>query len=306
MTDSWHSYPSIYNLGHRALTPLFDGPVIAQEKVDGSQFSFGLFEDGLRFRSKGQQIYLDHVEPLFAEAVASVQSRAELLTPGWTYRGEYLKKPKHNALAYDRIPEGHVIIFDINTAEETYLPYGKVVAEARRIGLEAVPVYPTPMGGWSAEALSCALEYASILGGAKIEGLVFKNYTQFGPDKKALMGKHVSEAFKEVHKGSWREQNPTGGDVVQALIGQYRTPARWQKAAQHLREAGALLEDPRDIGALMKEVGADVLKEEGGAIKDALFRWAWPRLQRGITAGLPEWYKNELAAKQFEAVDAAN
>lgn len=301
MTDSWHSYPSIYNLGHRALTPLFDGEVIAQEKVDGSQFSFGLFEEGLRFRSKGQQIYLDRVEPLFAEAVASVQERADLLTPGWTYRGEYLKKPKHNALAYDRTPKGHIIIFDINDAEESYLPYGKVAAEARRIGLEAVPAYPMPLDGWSAEALTRCLENASILGGAKIEGVVFKNYAQFGPDKKALMGKHVSEAFKEVHKGEWRSQNPTGGDIVQTLIAAHRTPARWQKAVQHLREAGTLVEDPRDIGALMKEVGVDVLKEEQEAIKDALFKWAWPRIQRGVTTGLPEWYKDELAAKQFDS-----
>jgi hypothetical protein len=54
--SSWHSYPSIYNLGHRALTDLFSGGlVLVQEKVDGSQFSFGLIDGVVRFRSKGRK-----------------------------------------------------------------------------------------------------------------------------------------------------------------------------------------------------------------------------------------------------------
>jgi ATP-dependent RNA circularization protein (DNA/RNA ligase family) len=36
------SYPSIYALGHRAIRELFDGPVVVEEKIDGSQFSFGV------------------------------------------------------------------------------------------------------------------------------------------------------------------------------------------------------------------------------------------------------------------------
>ena len=55
--SSWHSYPSIYNLGHAAVANLLAVPHQVQEKVDGSQFSFGRFvEDGkvrLRVRSKG-------------------------------------------------------------------------------------------------------------------------------------------------------------------------------------------------------------------------------------------------------------
>lgn len=42
--DSWHSYPSIFAIGHRALAELLLDPVIVEEKVDGSQFSFGLFD----------------------------------------------------------------------------------------------------------------------------------------------------------------------------------------------------------------------------------------------------------------------
>ena len=38
---SWHSYGKIFNLGHKETEALFDGPVVVEEKIDGSQFSFG-------------------------------------------------------------------------------------------------------------------------------------------------------------------------------------------------------------------------------------------------------------------------
>ena len=38
---SWHSYPQIYNLGHKAIAGIFDDDVLIEEKIDGSQFSFG-------------------------------------------------------------------------------------------------------------------------------------------------------------------------------------------------------------------------------------------------------------------------
>ena len=68
----------------------------------------------------------------------------------------------------------------------------------------------------------------------------------------------------------------------------------------HLKEAGKLEGDPRDIGALMKEVPEDVLKECQAEITADLFKWAWPHLRRTLTHGLPEWYKEELLKKQFE------
>ncbi len=39
---SWHSYPKIYGLGHKAITELLSDNVMVEEKIDGSQFSFGI------------------------------------------------------------------------------------------------------------------------------------------------------------------------------------------------------------------------------------------------------------------------
>jgi hypothetical protein len=83
------SYSSIYNVGHRALAGLFDGPVIVEEKVDGSQFSFGLgTDDVLRARSKGAEINLEAPKKMLSRGVETVKAlqAGGVLTPGWTSR----------------------------------------------------------------------------------------------------------------------------------------------------------------------------------------------------------------------------
>lgn len=296
-----HSYPSIFNFGHRMVLGLLQEPVYVQEKVDGSQFSFGLDSDGtIVTRSKGAQVFVETADKLFKGAVEYVHSIKDKLTPGFTYRGEVLCRPKHNTLAYDRVPRHNIVIFDVNTGEECYLPYEDVLIEAQRLDFEVVPLLYTGMID-SANALKAFLDTISFLGGQKIEGVVVKpvGYGQFGLDHKALMGKYVSEAFKEIHGGEWRKNNPSQNEIVEKVALLYKTPARWHKSVQHLRDAGVLEDSPKDIGRLMKEVNVDVLKECEAEIKEELFKQAWPKIARIITAGLPEWYKSELLDKQF-------
>jgi hypothetical protein len=266
-----------------------------------SQFSFGRFDGVLKCRSKGQELVIDAPEKMFAAGVAAV---AQLdLHDGWTYRGEYLKSPKHNTLVYSRVPENHVIIFDINTDEETYLTPTAKAAEAFRLGLECVPLL-TMTDQFDLLTFKELLERESILGGTTIEGVVLKplGYDIFGQDKKCIMGKYVSEAFKEKHKVAWKEGNPGGADIIQNLIVQLKTEARWNKAVQHLRDAGEIEGDPRDIGKLMKALNSDVLKEEEAWIKEELFKWAWAKINRGINAGFAAWYKNQLVEAQLGSI----
>lgn len=299
---SWHNYGSIYSLGHKAIDDLLLDPVVVEEKIDGSQLSFGVFEtpDGrvLRCKSKGADLNLVAPDKLFSRAVEYVKSIEALLTPGWTYRAEYLMRPKHNTLAYDRVPANHLIIFDIADGEESYLGYTVKQDEAARLGLETVPllVYGRITDPQQFRGM---LEHTSVLGGQKIEGVVIKNYNRYGPDKKVLMGKFVSETFKEAHKTEWRAMNPTRQDVISRLIEELKTPARWDKAVIHLRERGLIEDAPRDLGHLMKEVPADIEKEEIEYIKTKLFEHAWPQIKRGVIAGLPQWYKEKLMERQF-------
>src|SRR3990167_2787362 len=296
MTTSWHGYPKVFAFGHRALAELFFEEVIVEEKVDGSQFSFGRFGGELMVRSRGQVLNIDAPEKMFEVAVNAVSGLD--LRDGWTYRGEYLQKPCHNTLAYDRVPINNIILFDINIGEEEYLDYDAKYAEAQRIGLEVVPLLYRGRVD-SAEFLLSFLERTSILGGQKVEGVVAKNYRRFGLDKKALMGKFVSELFKEVHAGEWKKNNPSGKDFIGNIVLKFKTEARWHKAVQHLREAGSLTDSPKDIGALMKNVHRDIDEECGGEIKELLWKHAAPHIKMGVASGLAEWYKRELLKSQF-------
>ena len=313
------SYPQVFNLGHKAIVDLLKDPVVVQEKVDGSQFSFGLMHLGgwegahtaheLKMRSKGCKVTPENAG-MFKLAVEAVAKRVHLLTPGFIYRGEFLAKPKHNALAYDRTPKDYIILYDIQRGAGDFLSPVEMELEANRIELETVPFYSVNMDPQNMSLENCMtwlkslLDVTSILGGQKVEGVTIKNYTRFGFDAKPLFGKYVSEKFKEVHAKEWKIEHPHGGDILDILTARYRSEARWMKAVQHLRERGELEDSPRDIGKLFKEVPTDLLKECKDEIMTILFDWAWKRkLSRSITAGLAEWYKELLAAQQFIATD---
>lgn len=311
---AWHSPQSIFHIGHRAIKELFTVPVQLQEKVDGSFFAFGLFNEPsidsnypdpngvyeLKIRSKSAMMYSDAPQAMFKLAVDTVNQLKDKLHPGWQYRGEAVCKPKHNSLVYDRIPTGGVILFDICTDEETYLSYDELKKEADRLELEVVPQLFTGYIKTSDE-IRRYLDAVSVLGGQKIEGVVIKPLEpMFGIDKKMLFGKFVSEEFKEVHRKAWGESNPNIGDILQQLGRKYGTQARWQKARIHLLEAGLLINAPQDIGLLINEVPEDVLKECQNEIKEDLFEYAWPHIRRMITRGLPQWYKDALLTESFE------
>ena len=303
VATSWHSYPKVHNLGHPAVTDLLKDEVIVEEKVDGSQFSFGVFdlngERTIKIRSKGCELHPDAPEKMFDAAVKVVKEIAPLLVVGWTYRAEYLQKPKHNTLAYDRIPARHLMIFDVNTGHEHYLGYEEKAGEALRLGLEVVPLVHKGAIA-DLKQFQDLIDRPSALGGQKVEGVVVKNYKRFTIDGKAMIGKFVAEGFKEMNDVDFRLRNPAQGDVVQALIQRYHSPARWAKAVQHLREKGQIEDSPRDIARLIREIPADIKAECESEIKEALFSGAWDKIARASTAGMPVWYKEQLLKKQFE------
>lgn len=296
--SSWHSYTEIFNLGHRAVQEIFEDEVLIEEKVDGSQLSFGLIDGELKIRSKGREFDINACDDMFKRACDSVLSIKDMLHPNWTYRGEYLSKPKHNSLCYDRVPVKNIILFDVNTDQEAYIDYVAKTEEGHRIGLEIVP---TLFYGKveNVEQIRELLNRVSVLGGSKIEGMVIKNYNRFTHQKKAMFGKYVTEEFKEIHSKEWKNSNPTQGDIILKLVEEYKTPARWNKAIQHLKENGQLTDSPQDIGPLMGEISKDVLKECEDEIKEKLFAYAWKHISRNLTRGFPEYYKQKLLEQQF-------
>lgn len=296
MSEHIGSYSEIYNLGNKYIEGLVDLPLTVEEKVDGSQFSVRKENGVLLYRSHGKQIYAEAPEKMFQLALDNVKGLD--FHEGWTYRGEYLQTPHHNTLSYARVPVLNWVIFDIDKGDQDYMEYEEKVVEAQRLGLECVPfIY---RGIVTKELLEGFLERDSFLGNTTIEGVVMKNYSFFNTkDHKVTMAKFVSEKFKEDHRVAWGAANPHAGDFIENVIALLKTDARWKKAVQHLNENGTLLHDPKDIGALLKELGTDLLKDEEAFIREELFKYAWPKIQRGVTAGFAEWYKNQLADEAF-------
>lgn len=295
------SYPKVWAIGHRNIADIFayGDSVLIEEKVDGSQFSFGKIDGKLLCRSRGAVIDPDAPPELFAPAVFTALELFDNLTEGYFYRGEAICKPKHNTLTYQRVPKGNIALFDIDTGGENYLSRQQKELEVERLGLELVPlVYRGEVK--DAEELLALMDTESFLGGCKIEGIVVKNYNRFGIDGKVMMGKYVSEKFKEKNQKDWEDRHPSKGDVIEKLTEALRTEARWDKAIQSLRDAGKLLGEPKDIGALIIQAKKDIAEEEGEWIQHKLYKAFGNKIISGAVKGLPEHYKAKLLESAFE------
>jgi len=299
-----HSYPKVYALGHAAIGGLLLDAVIVQEKLDGSQFSFTLgpkgTDGGHDVVCKSRNKIIDQeAAGMFHLAVEHVKSVAPRLTEGYTYRCEYLMKNKHNTLTYARVPKNNLVLFDVNTGHELYMHWKDVELQAKTLDIDCVPTLQTGRIE-NPGRIKELLGDESFLGGPAMEGIVIKNYGRFGRDGHVLMGKYVSEDFKEMHTKDWKKRHPGGKDVLAEIGMSLCTQARWRKALQHLKERGEYTQSLRDIGALFKEVNQDTQQECAEEIKEVLFKWGWKGISKHITRGLPEWYKEYLMEVQFE------
>lgn len=301
MSKSIKSYGKIYNVGHRAVQDVFKDPVLVEEKVDGSQFSFGIIDMELVCCSRNRNLDLHNPDKLFAPAVLTVKSLADkgLLVEGALYRGECVSSTKHNTLKYGRVPKGNIALFDVDLGDQFYVSADSKIEIANRLGIDVVPcVFEGVVS--SVEQIKELMQRTSFLGEAVIEGLVFKNYNRYHLDGKVMMAKYVSETFKETHRKNWKDKNPSNKDIKQQIIETFKTTARWEKAVQHLRDDGLLTDSPTDIGPLLKELNKDLLQECSQEISDMLFEWARKDIQRGVSNGFAEWYKEKLLANPFE------
>lgn len=292
------AYTKIFALGQSYISHIFDDEVEITEKIDGSQIVFGLVQGELHIRSKGGYIhdYLTRKEnDLFYPAIQHIISIKGSLADGYIYYGETLKKPKHNVLAYDSVPKGHIALYGAQDDRGYFLEYSVLEKEAKELRIDIVPILYK--GKATPEMILNMMDRVSILGGQKIEGVVVKNYNKptviGGHVSPITVGKYVSEAFKEVHSSSWKEEH-TGKGKWDLYKQNFRTPARWNKAIQHLTEKGELTSSPKDIGYLIKEVKEDISQEEKENIKDFLWKEFGDEVLRESVKGLPEWYKEKL------------
>jgi len=139
------AFPKIFALGKVEIQDIFKTEVEVTEKIDGSQFVFGIDESGeLSFRSKGKEMFLEDHAKMFDKAVEYIQNNLMLirrtLTPGMYVYAEYLQKPKHNVVVYERVPNNNLIVFGLRLNGNFIADYGSIKLIADHLGLETVPM----------------------------------------------------------------------------------------------------------------------------------------------------------------------
>jgi hypothetical protein len=297
------AFPKIFAIGTDYISDIFNEEVEITEKIDGSQFDFGKVDGKLYYRSKGKIMYPESVEKMFRIATDYVHSIEGRIPNNVVYYCEYLMRPKHNTLTYERVPKNNLILFGISNLAQKFNPrYIDLEYSASLLDIEAVPlVYRGKIN--KADEIFDLIKNESVLGGTNMEGIVVKNYDRpfllGGQPIPVMAGKYVSEKFKEVHQKSWGREKTHKGKFEVFKEG-FRTEARWSKAVQHLREDSDLENSPRDIGKLIKEVQRDIYEEEIDNIKNFLFKEFGSEIMRHATRGLPEWYKEQLVKSNFQ------
>lgn len=277
-------YSKIEHLTHES--QLLNMNVVVQEKVDGSQFVFGLNPKFYAQTKRG--ISLHKTNTNFSLAVEHLRHRAEFLTEGYVYYGECLTKPKHNRICYDRTPKGFVVlfdVFDINTKE--YLQREQLQKIADRLEIDIIPELYCGKSSEMPET-SKLLNNRSFLGYFQIEGIVIKSYT----DKKIF--KVVSDKFRELSKTKKKKKPTTTDEQLDNLFDVYNNENRWHKAVQHLRDEGKLDNSMSDVGRLLKELSNDFEEECKEDLKEKLYCLFRKNVLKKVCSGFAGWYKKEL------------
>ena len=174
-----------------------------------SQFGFGKINGEVVARSKGKMLVLDACDSMFVQAAGQVQRIAHLLPNNVAFWGEYLNKPKHNLVAYDRVPKNNIMLFgfaDLDWNDPAYdYAYDQLSYWAETFEFDVAPIlYQGELIrdiDLIVDHLTQLLSTDSYLGGSKIEGVVIKNWAEHAliGDRYLypLTGKYVSGHFKE-------------------------------------------------------------------------------------------------------------
>lgn len=289
------SYPKVLNLGSTYTENALIGEVILQEKIDGSQFRWGWNADGdFHVCSKNQEVHAE-APGMFKEGIEHLMKFYKLWKPkvvkGNFFFGEYLQKPKHNTLKYGQTPRNHIVLFDV-IDNGKWQSRTELEGWAKFWDIDPIPEFA--VGKMTIEDLMKFLETDSYLGNEKVEGVVIKNYGQLIEVNgviRPLFTKYVNQKYRERHGKEYKKSIKV---TLQDWLTAWKDENRWLKALQHLTEEQKIVNEPKDIGALIKEVIRDLDEEETENIKNYLYDTYIRDIRNIATRGIPSWYKELL------------
>ena len=290
------SYGKVLTLGSAYTENALVGEVIVQEKIDGSQFKWHIDDSGeLIISSRNRLIHAEAPE-MFKAGVETLTSRSSLLKtqikPNSYFYGEYLSKPKHNTLKYSKIPKNHIVLFDA-LIQCKWATRKELQELADLWEIDLIPEFF--VGEITVDDLKKFHEKESYLGGETVEGIVIKNYNQTilqGGNLYPLFTKYVSEKFKERHQDNPDHKTPR--QTIDEWCKSFCNENRWLKAMQYCRDDGTLVQEPKDIGTVIKRIMVDIDEEDTEDIKKFLYDRYIRTIKSWATRGFPEWYKEQL------------
>ena len=291
-------YPRIQAVHKPESKGFLDGWVIVEEKVDGSQGRINIDDQGvITFGSRNIENSMDAGFGKLSETSQEVfkgmkADKDEIIQ----VYGEFLSKPKQNAIAYARVPHHNFVVFDI-IINGKYLDREEKERFCFNLGLEVVPVLWRGSGSnFTDEIRAELLKLPSFLGHQagfdRVEGIVVKNYSKLYDERfRDLSGKHmcikiVNESFQEKNK----VENPGQGDKIENLVNSLCNENRWKKSIIHCKDDGKLQFHMRDMAILAPMIVNDIKEEEEESIKQILFNIFWPKIKGRAIRGLPEFY----------------
>jgi hypothetical protein len=272
-----------------------------EEKIDGSQISFSVVGDEVKFYNKGN--YISPGNKVFTRTMSLIKTITKL-NPMLIYHGEAVCSKQHNIVKYERTPKYYFVLYDIYDLQENrLLSYDEKAMRADEAGFEVVPrlwqnTDPNMTPYQICTKLNSAIEAGeikSILGG-RPEGVVLKHHAYFTRGKRVSTKlKLVCDAHKESRGLKQNKEQQKPGDCIVNIGRSYATQARFHKAFQHLRDAGKLTMTLADILKIKEELDADLDRESQDEISKYLYGELSSQIKHESRAGVEDWYKNFIA-----------
>lgn len=302
------SYPKIRYLEAYAPDEVINkGKWYIEEKVDGSQFRFSINKYGEMLFGSHHVIFDKDAEngswkPAIDSAKKGIKAFMEHIglrenEVKVTFFGEYLSKPRHSTLKYERVPKGNIVLFDVCINESVWLKPEDVRKIAEIMEVEPVNILKIednlPNQDYLDETIN---NTTSSLGLTTIEGVVVKNpcyeINYVGTDYDApFMFKKVRESFREENRITWKKDNPSNEDFLKSLLSK---EAVWNKIIATARDENKLTGDMKDMVVLTNILKDEFETEYDPFLKEEVYKHFKPVIYRNITRGLPEYYKSVL------------
>lgn len=262
-------YHSIVRYGHRSTREVLNrgDQIIIQEKVDGANASFAVVDGELKCWSRNRELSMGNtLEGFYVWAKQNIE--VDKLLEGVVYFGEWTAQHK---VVYEGYAK-QFFLYDIyNLHLEEYVSFSMVRDEAKRLGLNLIPVFFE--GEFeSFEQLMSYVGRTELNGklGQEVsgEGIVVKNVDYRDRFGKQMFVKLVVDKFAEVQMQKAPKDPKKKFTPEELKVRECITSPRVEKQLFKMIEEGLLDRDygVEDMGKILKHVSPlvaeDILKEE--------------------------------------------